>query len=91
MKTKERLAKVLRAAGAEPCVVQKALDGVYDDFESELPNPIAQLVNDCEREHLSLIAARARGGEFDATREEAEAWAKGPGAAIVKAAFGGKI
>lgn len=83
MKTKEKLAEALKMASAPLWMIEKALAGVYDDFESELPAPIAQLVNDAEREKLTGIATQAREGAFDGTREEAEAWARGPGAPVL--------
>lgn len=75
MRTKERLAKDLSDYRAPQSMVAKALMGHYDDFESPLPDPITQLVEDC-RSHdcLCEIAQRAREGCYDATKEEADEW-----------------
>jgi hypothetical protein len=76
MSTKERLAAALEAEGLGLyAVTHKARRGCYDDFESESATPAIDLVNDliaCGRPDL---AERAMAGEWDATKEEAEAWA----------------
>jgi hypothetical protein len=64
VKTTDRLAEALRQCGC------------YDDFKSESPTPIADLVRDCRANGLPDIAERAIAGEFDATREESQAWAR---------------
>lgn len=74
-KTKERLAAALREAGAPAGMVRDAESGKFDDFESESNTPIRDLVAMCSAYGLPGIAARARAGEFDGTREEADAWA----------------
>src|SRR5262245_59853431 len=80
MRTKEKLAAALREAEL-PAMAGKAAQGYYDDFESELESPALQLIADL-REAGTLPAlgllARAVAGEFDATLEEAEAWAATP-------------
>ena len=75
MKTKERLAAALREVGAPEHLVEFALEGRYDDFESESPQPIHDLVAMARGAGLPTIVARAMSGEFDATKEEADAWA----------------
>lgn len=80
MKTTEKLAAALREIGLEDMAV-KAAAGGYDDFLSESAMPIHDLVNDLAMvgtpEALKL-RDRAINGDFDATAEESEAWAKSP-------------
>lgn len=77
MSTKDRLAEALRAAGLDE-MAEKAARGHYDDFESPLPFPMLTLVAELGR--IGGVALRLRdrvmAGDFDATPEEAEAWAK---------------
>jgi len=73
MKTKEKLAAVLRDAGLM-VLAEEADLGRFDDYESESGSPIADLVRalrSCGREDL---AQRAIDGEWDGTAEEAQAW-----------------
>ena len=77
--TKERLARELEAAGAPPAMVTYARMGGYDDYESDSPVPITDLVHDlvavgADSPALTAIMDRAREGAFDATRAEADAW-----------------
>ena len=65
----------LIGAGAPSEMVDRARRGEYDDFESDSTPPIADLVAHARAAGLESIARRAREGEFDATKEEAEAWA----------------
>lgn len=78
MKTKERLAGVLRDADLIE-MADKATNGFYDDFESENATPIIQLVADLQKAGRLDLADRAKNGEWDGTKEEAEAWAKSAG------------
>ncbi len=84
--TKEKLAQVLHAAGLFG-MEKLARAGWYDDFESESATPINDLVaalrevsdanpgdNDL-RDQTMKLAVRAMEGEWDGTKEEAEAWA----------------
>lgn len=73
--TTERLAQALEAANAPKAMVTAARAGCYDDFQSESPTPIMDLVRDAKAAGLHGIARRAMDGDFDATREESEAWA----------------
>ena len=71
--TSERLARALEGAGLYE-MAKKARTGYYDDFRSPLATPIVQLVQDLRAHGKHDLARRAMNGEFDATREEAEAW-----------------
>jgi len=73
LRTKERLAQVLHAAGLFE-MEKAARAGRYDDYEGESATPIVDLVHDLQAAGKSDLAARAMNGEFDATKEEAEAW-----------------
>lgn len=74
----EKLVVALREDGAPPGLVFRAAGGAFHDFASESATPIIDLVRECERLGLRTIAERARNGDFDATREEAERWMNGP-------------
>lgn len=76
--TTERLAKALEAVNAPKAMITAARAGCYDDFKSESATPCIDLVRDLQQAGLTHLAARAMDGEFDATREEAAAWANGP-------------
>jgi hypothetical protein len=73
LRTKERLAQVLHAAGLFD-MEKAARAGRYDDFEGETATPIVDLVNDLKAVGQHDLAKRAMRGEFDATKEEAEEW-----------------
>mgnify|MGYP001613988739 CR=1 FL=1 len=77
MTTNARLAQALEAANAPKAMVTAARAGCYGDFTTESATPIMDLVRDAQRAGLPAIARRAMDGEFDATREESEAWAAG--------------
>lgn len=71
--TKERLAQVLHAEGLFE-MEKAARAGRYDDYESVSATPIADLVRDLQAAGKHPLANRAMNGEFDGTKEEAEAW-----------------
>lgn len=83
MRTKDRLAAVLRQEGLQR-LAGAALLGWFDDYESESATPIVDLVKElrlCGREDL---AQRAIAGEWDGTAEEAKAWYEREGRAMVE-------
>ena len=84
MSTKENLALALAEADAPEWMVKNARNGQYDDFESQVPNPIMTLVNDCRGVGLEAVAKRAMNGDFDATKEESEAWYEREGKNLFK-------
>ena len=80
MHTKDKLAGELRMAGL-PKMADKAATGYYDDYISPLDMPISQLVTDLARAGTPAamdLRRRAMDGEFDATKEESDDWAKSP-------------
>ena len=73
MKTKHKLAKVLREEGLARIAAYADL-GAYDDYESDSPTPIDDLVGDLRVAGREDLAQRAIGGEWDGTGEEARDW-----------------
>jgi hypothetical protein len=88
--TTERLARALEAAGAPQVMINRARGSFYDDFKSDLATPIVQLVQDVRKAGLEGIAKRAIDGEFDATKEESDAWAESPEGQELMQQFMGK-
>ena len=76
--TTARLLEALREANAPSWLIERAVRDEFHDYKSESPTPIKDLVEACEHAGLPGLAQRAMGGEFDATREEADAWLKSP-------------
>jgi len=81
--TKEKLAQVLHAAGLFDLEALARL-GRFDDFESESATPIVDLVVALEKANQHALAERARNGEFDASKEEAEKWYASSGHHLLK-------
>lgn len=82
MKTKEKLAEAMRAAGIPEFMCERASQGYYDDFESELACPVLQLVRDLQElgtPGAIKLAGRVKNGEFDATKEESDEWFENEG------------
>jgi hypothetical protein len=80
MHTKDILARELRSAGLHD-MADKACTGYYHDFLSPLDMPCHQLAADLAAKGTpEALAIRARhlGGEFDASAEESDEWARGP-------------
>lgn len=76
--TTEKLANILSENGAPEDMIKKAREGYYDDFKSNLASPIIQLVNDLTKLGFIGLATRAKNGEFDASKEESDAWLHSP-------------
>ena len=86
MESTDRLVEALRAAGLNE-MANKAATGYYHDFVSPLDTPSVQLAHDlrtfAEAPSLSelrrlavrTVLARHMNGEFDATKEESDAFA----------------
>lgn len=73
--TRERLARDLERAGAPPYMIAKARAGAYDDYLSDSPAPIHDLVHDARAHHLGAIAQAAIDGQYDAQPWESAEWA----------------
>jgi hypothetical protein len=81
MYTKDRLAEELVRIGAPDLMVERARGGKYDDFLSDLAMPIYQLcaeLVDLGGNAAIALRDRVMNGEFDSSREEAEAWGRSP-------------
>jgi hypothetical protein len=74
--TTERLARVLETEGLPAGMVAAARDGYYDDFKSPLAMPETQLYHDLLAQNRPDLADRVKDGEWDATKEESDAWAQ---------------
>ena len=62
-------------------MADRAVSGWYDDYASPLDTPTLQLVNDLQQAGTPaamLVREQVIAGDFDATAEEAEAWAQSP-------------
>jgi len=80
MHTKDFLAQELQKAGLDE-MAAKAATGYYHDFLSPLPLPEMQLEADLRAIGTPAAEALRRrhlNGEFDANREESDAWAASP-------------
>ena len=94
MKTRDKLALALReiAAKASPANAEKyeafakrAETGEFDDYASTYTCPITQLHTELTAAGFTKFASRVANGEFDATIEESDEWARSPaGQAIAK-------
>lgn len=86
--TTEKLAQALIAAKAPQEMVERARNGYYDDYKSDIGNNIMALVEDARKHNLVDIAMRAIDGEFDAQSWEADEWRKSPEGQATFAEFG---
>lgn len=94
MSTRDRLAAELRAVAAKAnpanaeryeAFATRAETGEFDDFGSMHACPITQLHTELMAAGFTKFAARVANGEFDATKEESDEWARSPeGQAIAK-------
>lgn len=75
--TSERLAAELESKG-HAAMAMAARQGYYDEYKTEIPFPLVQLVTDLTQVEEWGLIERVKAGDFDATREEAAAWAASP-------------
>lgn len=87
MKTRDRLAAELRrvAETASPANAVKYLafasradTGEFDDYADTHICPITQLYTELKAAGFTKFAERVANGEFDATKEESDEWARSP-------------
>lgn len=87
MRTRDKLAAELRkiAAIASPdnaakyeAFAQRAETGEFDDYADTYTCPITQLYQELTSAGFTKFAARVADGEFDATKEESDEWARSP-------------
>lgn len=82
--SKMKLASALRALPGFAArndlqqMAARAEAGYYSDFGSPLATPCIQLAHDLKAVGAEAVLARHMNGEFDATREESDAWAASP-------------
>lgn len=94
MKTREKLAAELRkvAAIASPdhakkyeAFAKRAETGQFDDYANTYVCPVTQLYTELMAAGFRKFADRVAAGEFDATKEESDEWARSPeGQALAK-------
>jgi hypothetical protein len=86
-RTRDKLAAELRkvAAMATPAnaakyeaLAKRAETGEFDDYADTYVCPITQLYTELVKEGFIKFAARVANGEFDATKEESDEWARSP-------------
>ena len=86
-RTREKLAIELRkvAAIASPenaakyeAFANRAETGEFDDYADTYVCPITQLHGELHAAGFTKFAARVADGEFDATKEESDEWARSP-------------
>ena len=86
MKTRDKLAAELRKVAAVSgqhadkyeAFAKRAETGEFDDFADTYVCPITQLHMELTQAGFTKFAARVADGEFDATLEESEEWARSP-------------
>jgi len=86
-RTRDRLAAELRkvASIASPdnaakyeTFAKRAETGEFDDYADTYACPITQLYSELLAAGFTKFAARVANGEFDATKEESDEWARSP-------------
>lgn len=87
MRTREKLAAELRkvAEASSPANAEKyeafakrAETGEFDDYADTYTCPVTQLYSELTASGFTKFAARVANGEFDATKEESDEWARSP-------------
>jgi hypothetical protein len=87
LRTRDKLAAELRkiAAIASPdnaakyeAFAKRAETGEFDDYADTYVCPITQLHSELTAAGFTKFAARVAIGEFDATKEESDEWARSP-------------
>lgn len=93
MRTRDKLAAELRKASAlsrahgavYEAFALRAQTGEFDDYGEAYACPITQLYNELIAAGLVKFAKRVANGEFDATKEESDEWARSAeGQAVAK-------
>lgn len=86
-RTRDRLASEFRKVAAiatKPnaekyeAFAKRAETGEFDDYADTYACPITQLHSELVAAGFTKFAARVAGGEFDATKEESDEWARSP-------------
>ena len=77
--TSDRLAAAIREVATEPRhhkLAERAATGEFGDYADTHVCPITELHRLCRQWGLHSIADRVADGEFDASREESDEWAR---------------
>ena len=84
-RTRDRLAAELRKIDASPqnaakyeAFAKRAETGEFDDYADTYVCPITQLYTELVAAGLIKFAQRVANGEFDASKEESDEWARSP-------------
>jgi len=87
MRTRDKLAAALREIAAKAgfenaakyeAFAKRADTGEFDDYADTYVCPITQLYSELTAAGFAKFAARVASGEFDATKEESDEWARSP-------------
>lgn len=87
MRTRDKLAAELRKIAAKASApnatkyeafAKRAETGEFDDYADTHVCPITQLYTELKAAGFDKFAARVANGEFDATKEESDEWARSP-------------
>lgn len=87
MRTRDKLASELRAVASKASADNaakyeafaiRAETGEFDDYADTYVCPITQLYSELMAAGFTKFAARVANGEFDATKEESDEWARSP-------------
>lgn len=87
MRTRYKLAAELRKIAAiasadnaakYEAFAKRAETGEFDDYADTYVCPITQLYTELTAAGFTKFAARVANGEFDATKEESDEWARSP-------------
>ena len=65
-------------------MIARAKEGYYSDYDSPLALPCIELVRDLEKIQATGLSIRAKNGEFDAIKEESDAWYEREGKAMIE-------
>lgn len=86
-RTRDRLARELRAIAARAgsanaaryeAFALRAETGEFDDYADTYVCPVTQLHSELRAAGFDKFADRVAAGEFDATKEESDEWARSP-------------
>lgn len=72
-------------------ILRRAKRDEYNDYFSESATPITDLVRALQKAGFPALAQRAMVGEFDATQEESDEWAKSDEGRLTFAEFTGGL
>lgn len=87
MRTRDKLASEFRKVAAQAsssnaekyeAFAKRAETGEFDDYADTYVCPITQLYTELIAAGFTKFAARVANGEFDATKEESDEWARSP-------------